>query len=79
LVRLLTLYLAAGVEVGAAAIVGFAACEAIVRAVRDLFEAPDLGEFHRRNPLEARSLAGACNRIRASGRHYSHNDRADVE
>lgn len=57
MVRLLTLYLAAGVEVGAAAIVGFAACEAIVRAVRDLFEAPDLGEFHRRNPLEARSLA----------------------
>jgi uncharacterized membrane protein len=38
LVRLLTLYLAAGVGVGAAAIVGFAACEAIVRAVRDLFK-----------------------------------------
>lgn len=38
MVRLLTLYLAAGVEVGAAAIVGFTACEAIVRAVRDLFK-----------------------------------------
>ena len=36
LVRLLTLYLAAGVEVGAAVIVGFAAGEAIVRAGRGL-------------------------------------------
>ncbi len=32
LVRFLTLYLAAGVEVGAAVIVGFAAAEAIMRA-----------------------------------------------
>lgn len=38
LVRLLTLYLAAGVEIGAAVIVGFAAGEAIVRAVRGLFK-----------------------------------------
>jgi uncharacterized membrane protein len=38
LVRLLTLYLAAGVEVGAAVIVGFAAGEAIVRAVSGLFK-----------------------------------------
>lgn len=36
IVRALTLYLAAGVEIGAAAIVGFAAGEAMVRAVRDL-------------------------------------------
>ena len=36
LVRLLTLYLAAAVEVGAAVIVGFAAGEAIVRAGRGL-------------------------------------------
>jgi len=38
LVRLLTLYLAAGVEIGAAVIVGFAAGEAIVRAGRGLFK-----------------------------------------
>jgi uncharacterized membrane protein len=47
LVRLLTLYLAAGVEVGAALIVGFAAAEAIVRAGRGLLKgqtAPDYTE-----------------------------------
>ena len=38
LVRLLTLYLAAGIEVGAAVIVGFAAGEAIVRAGRGLLK-----------------------------------------
>jgi uncharacterized membrane protein len=38
LVRFLTVYLAAGVEVGAAVIVGFAAAEAMVRAVRGLFK-----------------------------------------
>ena len=38
LVRLLTLYLAAGVEIGAALIVGFAAGEAIARAGRGLFK-----------------------------------------
>jgi uncharacterized membrane protein len=38
LVRLLTLYLAAGVEVGAAVIVGFAAGEAILRAGRGLLK-----------------------------------------
>ncbi len=38
LVRLLTLDLAAGVEIGAAVIVGFAAGEAIVRAARSLLK-----------------------------------------
>jgi uncharacterized membrane protein len=38
IVRALTLYLAAGVEVGAAAIVGFAAGEAMAQAVRGLFK-----------------------------------------
>ena len=38
LVRLLTLYLAACVEVGAAVIVGFAAAEAILRAGRGLLK-----------------------------------------
>jgi len=37
-VRLLTLYLAAGVEIGAAVIVGFAAAEAILRAGRGLLK-----------------------------------------
>ena len=38
LVRFLTLYLAAGVEVGAAPTVGFAAGEAMVRAVSGLLK-----------------------------------------
>ena len=38
LVRLLTLYLAAGIEVGAAIIVGFAAGEAIVRVAAGLLK-----------------------------------------
>ncbi len=38
LIRFLTLYLAAGIEVGAAVIVGFAAGEAIFRAARGLLK-----------------------------------------
>jgi len=45
LVRLLTLYLAAGVEVGAAVIVGFAAAEAIVRAGRGLLKSQTAADY----------------------------------
>lgn len=45
LVRLLTLYLAAGIEVGAAAIVGFAAGEAIVRAGRGLLRRQPAADY----------------------------------
>jgi len=44
LVRLLTLYLGAGVEIGAAIIVGFAASEANARAGRGLFKGQSSSE-----------------------------------
>ncbi len=56
MVRLMTLYLAAGVEVGVAVIVGFAACEAIVRAMSGLFKRQTSENFT--EEIRLGSLAG---------------------
>lgn len=66
MVRLLTLYLAAGVEVGAAVIVGFAAGEAIIRAGRGLLKG-DTSDILRmiadpKTPADHEAIAEYCDR-----------------
>jgi hypothetical protein len=61
LIRFLTLYLAAAVEVGAAVIVAFAAGEAMVRAVSGLLKGQSEAVPEGRNSAALRPLARAGN------------------